>query len=47
MGSKLKGRSRRKEQPGTWRVHKLVVYAILALGTIILLWYLYLWHFEQ
>jgi hypothetical protein len=47
VGSRLKGRTRRKDRPASWRIYKLVVYAILAIGTIILLWYLYLWHAEQ
>jgi cell division septal protein FtsQ len=42
MGSRLKGRTKRKKK-ASWRVHKLVVYGLLALAVMIILWYLYLW----
>jgi len=41
MGSRLKGRVKKKEKP-SWRVHKLVVYGVLTLAVMVILWYLYL-----
>lgn len=41
MGSRLKGRAK-KGKKASWRVHKLVVYGVLALAVMIILWYLYL-----
>lgn len=42
MGSRLKGRAKKRAKP-SWRVHKLVVYAVLVLAVMVILWYLYLW----
>jgi len=45
MGSRLKGRAK-KVKKAPWRVHKLVVYGVLALAVMIILWYLYLWEWN-
>lgn len=45
MGSRLKGRVKKKEKPD-WRVHKLVVYGVLTLAVLVILWYLYLWEWN-
>jgi hypothetical protein len=46
MGSRLKSGGKKKEKP-SWRAHKLVVYAVLALAVMIILWYLYLVEWNQ
>jgi hypothetical protein len=45
MGSRLKGRGKKKERPD-WRVKKLVVYGGLILAVLGILWYLYLWEWN-
>lgn len=43
MGSRLKGKkSKPDEKASSWRIHKLVIYAMATLLVLALLWYYYL-----